>query len=107
MGPIFLGVEGGRMDRYRADRMVKRLTKKAGIDKRSHPARLSRRSYPFAMQSAVWVSCSISTGWTTPTDRLLHRRQAPRCRRGSAAPSTANSNKRARPPEHATSTAAL
>lgn len=34
MGPIFLGVEGGRMDRYCADRMVKRLVKRAGIDKR-------------------------------------------------------------------------
>ena len=29
------------------------------------------------------------------------------CRRGSGAPSTANSNKRARPPEHATPTAVL
>ena len=29
MGPIFLGVEGGRMDRYCADRMVKRLVKRA------------------------------------------------------------------------------
>ncbi len=37
MGPIFLGVEGGRMDRYCADRMVKRLVKRAGITKRISP----------------------------------------------------------------------
>ncbi|MCA1681596.1 MAG: tyrosine-type recombinase/integrase [Actinobacteria bacterium] len=37
MGPIFLGLEGGRMDRYCADRMVKRLVKRAGIDKRISP----------------------------------------------------------------------
>jgi site-specific recombinase XerD len=35
MGPIFfLGASGGRMDRYAADRMVKRLVKRAGIAKR-------------------------------------------------------------------------
>jgi integrase len=37
MGPIFLGVAGGRMDRYCADRMTKRLAKQAGIDKRISP----------------------------------------------------------------------
>ncbi len=33
-GPIFLGEQGGRMDRYAADRTVKRLAKRAGINKR-------------------------------------------------------------------------
>ncbi len=37
IGPIFLGVEGGRVDRYGADRMVKRLVKRVGIDKRISP----------------------------------------------------------------------
>ena len=30
-GPIFLGAKGGRMDRYAADRTVKRLARRAGI----------------------------------------------------------------------------
>ncbi len=33
-GPIFLGAKGGRMDRYAADRMVKRLARRSGITKR-------------------------------------------------------------------------
>ncbi len=33
-GPIFLGAKGGRMDRYAADRTVKRLAGRAGIAKR-------------------------------------------------------------------------
>jgi site-specific recombinase XerD len=33
-GPIFLGANGGRMDRYAADRTVKRLATRAGITKR-------------------------------------------------------------------------
>ena len=41
IGPIFLGVEGGRMDRYCADRMVKRLVKRAGIDKHISPHSLA------------------------------------------------------------------
>ena len=36
-GPIFLGAKGGRMDRYAADRTVKRLTRRAGIRKRISP----------------------------------------------------------------------
>ena len=49
MGPIFLGVEGGRTDRYCADRMVKRLVKRAGIDKRAanRTACVTRSSPPF------------------------------------------------------------
>jgi integrase/recombinase XerD len=36
-GPIFVGAEGGRMDRYAADRMVKRIAKQAGVKKRISP----------------------------------------------------------------------
>ncbi|MGF1596888.1 MAG: tyrosine-type recombinase/integrase [Acidimicrobiales bacterium] len=36
-GPIFLGANGQRMDRYAADRTVKRLAKRAGIAKRISP----------------------------------------------------------------------
>jgi hypothetical protein len=32
-GPLFLGVKGGRMDRYAADRTVKCLARRAGITK--------------------------------------------------------------------------
>jgi integrase/recombinase XerD len=37
IGPIFRGVEGGRMDRYCADRMVKRLVKRTAFATRSSP----------------------------------------------------------------------
>ena len=36
-GPIFVGAGGGRMDRYAADRTVKRLARRAGITKRISP----------------------------------------------------------------------
>jgi integrase/recombinase XerD len=36
-GPIVLGAKGERMDRYAADRMVKRLARRAGITKRISP----------------------------------------------------------------------
>src|SRR5918997_5532075 len=38
-GPIFLGAKGGRMDRYAADRTVKRLARRAGILKQISPRR--------------------------------------------------------------------
>ena len=53
MGPIFLGVEGGRMDRYRADRMVKRLTERAGIDKRISPHSLRHSFITAALDAGV------------------------------------------------------
>ena len=37
-GPIFLSVHGQRMDRYAADRTVKRLARQAGITKRIQPS---------------------------------------------------------------------
>ena len=56
MGPIFLGVEGGRMDRYCADRMVKRLVKRlvkrAGITKRISPHSL-RHSFITTLDAGV------------------------------------------------------
>jgi integrase/recombinase XerD len=36
-GPIFLGAGGAKMDRYAADRMVKRLARRAGITKSISP----------------------------------------------------------------------
>ena len=36
-GPIFLGAKGDRMDRYAADRTVKRLARRAGVTKRVSP----------------------------------------------------------------------
>jgi len=53
IGPIFLGVEGGRMDRYCADRMVKRLTKRAGIDKKISPHSLRHSFITAALDAGV------------------------------------------------------
>jgi site-specific recombinase XerD len=43
MGPIFLGAKGGRMDRYAADRTVKRLARRAAITKRISPHSLRHK----------------------------------------------------------------
>ena len=51
-GPIFLGVKGGRMDRYAADRTVKRLARRAGIVKRISPHGL-RHSF---------ITCALDAG---------------------------------------------
>jgi len=56
VGPIFLRAKGGRMDRYAADRAVKRLAKRAGICKRISPHCL-RHSFITAVMKAwrrVW-----------------------------------------------------
>ena len=53
MGPIFLGVEGGRMDRYCADRMVKGLVRRAGIDKRISPHSLRHSFITAALDAGV------------------------------------------------------
>jgi integrase/recombinase XerD len=50
-GPIFLGANGLRMDRYAADRTVKRLSKRAGITKRISPHSL-RHSF---ITAAGWM----------------------------------------------------
>jgi len=52
-GPIFLGLEGARMDRYCADRMVKRLVKQAGIDKRISPHSLRHSFITAALDAGV------------------------------------------------------
>ena len=52
-GPIFLGTRGGRMDRYAADRTVKRLAKRAGIDKRISPHSLRHSFITAALDAGV------------------------------------------------------
>ena len=52
-GPIFLGLEGGRMDRHCADRMVKRLVKKAGINKQISPHSLRHSFITAALDAGV------------------------------------------------------
>jgi site-specific recombinase XerD len=51
-GPIFLGAGGGRMDRYAADRTLKRLARRAGITKRISPHSL-RHSF---------ITCALDAG---------------------------------------------
>ncbi|MBK7020602.1 tyrosine-type recombinase/integrase [Candidatus Microthrix sp.] len=53
IGPIFLGVQGGRMDRYCADRMIKRLTRQAGITKRISPHSLRHSFITAALDAGV------------------------------------------------------
>ena len=52
-GPIFLGVNGGRMDRYAADRTVKRLARRAGITKRISPHSLRHSFITAALDAGV------------------------------------------------------
>ena len=53
IGPIFLGLQGGRMDRYAADRTVKRLAKRAGITKRVSPHSLRHSFITAALDAGV------------------------------------------------------
>jgi integrase/recombinase XerD len=52
-GPIFLGANGQRMDRYAADRIVKRLTQRAGITKRISPLSLRHSFITAALDAGV------------------------------------------------------
>ena len=52
-GPIFLGANGQRMDRYAADRTVKRLAKRAGITKRISPHSLRQSFITAALDAGV------------------------------------------------------
>jgi integrase/recombinase XerD len=52
-GPIFLGAKGGRMDRYAADRTVKRLARRAGIAKRISPHGLRHGFITCALDAGV------------------------------------------------------
>ena len=53
VGPIFLGANGHRMDRYAADRTVKRLAKRAGITKRISPHSLRHSFITAALDAGV------------------------------------------------------
>ena len=52
-GPIFVGAKGGRLDRYAADRMVKRLSKRAGVNKRISPHSLRHSFITAALDAGV------------------------------------------------------
>ncbi len=52
-GPIFLSVHGQRMDRYAADRTVKRLARQAGITKRISPHSLRHSFITAALDAGV------------------------------------------------------
>jgi len=52
-GPIFLGAAGGRLDRYAADRTVKRLARRAGITKRISPHSLRHSFITAALDAGV------------------------------------------------------
>ncbi len=54
-GPIFLGAKGGRMDRYAADRTVKRQARRAGIAKRISPHCLRHSFITAALDAGVAV----------------------------------------------------
>ena len=84
MGPIFLGVEGGRMDRYCADRMVKRLVKRAGIDKHISPHSLRHSFITAALDAGVPlrdVARSRITRRPQDDDALRPRSSQPRSTR--------------------------
>jgi integrase len=53
IGPVFLGAAGGRMDRYAADRTVKRLARRAGITKRISPHSLRHSFITAALDAGV------------------------------------------------------
>jgi integrase/recombinase XerD len=53
LGPIFLGLNGLRMDRYAADRTVKRLARQAGITKRISPHSLRHSFITAALDAGV------------------------------------------------------
>jgi site-specific recombinase XerD len=52
-GPLFLGAGDGRMDRYAADRMVKRLARRAGITKAISPHSLRHSFITAALDAGV------------------------------------------------------
>ena len=65
-GPIFLGASGQRMDRYAADRTVKRLSKRAGITKRISPHNLRHSFITAAFDTGVPLR-DLQEAASTPT----------------------------------------
>jgi integrase len=53
VGPIFVGLNGERTDRYAADRTVKRLARRAGITKRISPHSLRHSFITAALDAGV------------------------------------------------------
>ena len=52
-GPLFLGAKGARMDRYAADRAVKRLARRAGVTKAISPHSLRHSFITAALDAGV------------------------------------------------------
>ena len=77
-GPLFLGLNGERMDRYAADRTVKHLARRAGITKRISPHNLRHSFITAALDAAVPLldvqeaSSHADPRTTTRYDRARH-----------------------------------
>jgi integrase/recombinase XerD len=52
-GPIFLGVHGDRLDRHGAGRIVRRVARRAGVDKRIGPHTLRHAFITAALDAGV------------------------------------------------------
>ena len=52
-GPVFLTADGGRLDRHGAGRMVRRVTRRAGIDKCVGPHTLRHAFITAALDAGV------------------------------------------------------
>ena len=74
--PIFTGANGARMDRYAADRAVKRLAKRAGITKRISPHSLRHSFVTAAIRAARDVQEAASHADPRTTMRYDRARQS-------------------------------
>jgi integrase/recombinase XerD len=52
-GPVFIGADGERLDRHAAGRIVRRIAKRAGIDKRVGPRTLRHAFITAALDAGV------------------------------------------------------
>ena len=83
-GPLFLGLNGERMDRYAADRIVKHLARRAGITKRISPHNLRHSFITAALDAGVESGSPMTnpsggaahgtTTWNSEGPRLLRSR---------------------------------